>query len=385
MALPVLLVLGTVAVFLLLPDPPAPLPSPIPQPLDNGGTTPWVDDGDDPLPADPDLRPRPRPNNGAPDDASVADAMLEEAWSAMGDIRSRLELKYKYAEYTLDRSVTLAALMRKLERLDGKYFRGTDYALHYPEGSVDTVRIECVATNGRALPDGALAMIVDMRTGETQVEGTVFARNAEGYVLLGDEAYRELSRVFRESVLAHYNLQQNEVETLVAVTRLVPEDIPEPFQPDDFKATAVGSMGYRLSCSTVRGEPLAKPVGISADYTANTISVTGVASDDWMRPPDDRERLKNRIDGLLDEMAHMALDQLKAGTKVDQLRIYLLGGSWWYFRWAELSPFDVKLAVIDGESPKVTLTVETAFGRSLPFKAVRFVATSAESEGSYID
>lgn len=385
LAVPVMLVLAAVAVFLLLPDQPPPPPTPDPAPLDNSGVAKPPDDGEDPLPAEIDPRPRPKPNNGAPESGSVADAMLAEAWGAMEDIRSRLELKYKYAKYKLDRTLTLETVLRRLSRLDGDYFKGTDYALSYPESEEDLVQIECLTIEGRDLPDGPLTMTVEMRTGESTTEGTIFARNAEGYVVLGDSAYRALTVIMRESILDHFNVQNGYTEGLADLVALTPNEVPEPFSTDDFKASSSGAMGYRLSCATVDGEGLAQPVVVTADYDVNTISITSIPSDDWMRPPDDRERLKNRIDWLLQDMARNALNQLEREIKAEDIRIYTLGASWWYFRWAELSPFDVKLEITPGDSPKVTLTVATSFGKPLPFKPVRFVAIDAESKGSYID
>jgi len=384
-ALPVLLILGAVAVVLLLPDPPTPPPAPDPRPLDNTTEIPPADGGDDPLEYKPDPRPQPRPDHGAPDSAAKAEAMLEEAWGAMEEIRSRLELKYKYADYTLDRTLTLETVMRKLSRLDGAYFVGNDYALAFPEAEGDLVRIECATISGRDLPDGPLSMSVDMRTGETKRDGKLFARDANGHVLLSDTDCRTLTELLREPVLTHFAHQRALTGELAPVTNLLPEAPPSPFSADDFKAIAVGAMGYRLSCHSVGGQTLATPIDITGDYATNSISVTSLPSRQWMPPPDDRESFKRRIQGLLDDVSRMAITQLENGTKVEDLRVYLLGGSWWYYRYADFSPFDIKLEVTDLEARKITITVAGSYGSPLPFKAVRFISDGSGDGNHYAD
>lgn len=384
-AAPVLLVIGGVAAFFLLPDPPAPPPQPAPQPLDNTGNERPPDNGEDPLPVEIDPRPRPEPNNGAPDSAALADAMLEEAWGAMENIRSRLELKYKYAEYTLDRELTLEAVMRKLSRLDGTHFKGADYALSFPPGEGDLVRIECRTIETRPLPDGPLVMTVDMRTGETSKEGTIFARNTEGYVLLGDPAYRALTEIFQYAVNDHFSVQQETPEGLADVELLMPDEPEAPFKAGDFKVSKVGEMGFRISCSSVSGEAIASPVSLTGDYESNTISVSTAASEDWMRPPTNREEVKDRLDYVLRTMARAVFQQMDAGKKPAELRVYRLNAYYWYLRWAQISPFDIRFEVTEGETRKVTFTVATSFGKALPFKPVRYVATSGDERGEYLD
>ena len=384
-AVPVLLVMAVVAVYFLLPEPPAPPPSPPPAPLENTPATPQPDDGEDPLKTQLDPRPRPRPNNGAPNSAAVATAMLDEAWGTMESVRSRLELKYKYAEYKLDRSLTLETLMRRLSRMDGEYFKGSDYNLNFPAREGDFARIECATIDGRDLPDGSLVMSVNLRTGETKAEGTIFARNRDGYVLLGDSEYRELSSVFREAVLDHYNEQQGSIETDMRLDSLLPADPPEPFVSEDFRAVSSGSMGYKLACVTINGEALATPVNVTVDYESNTISSSNCESKDWLSPPDSRERLKDRLENVLRDVARSALRQLEEGKSSTELRMYRLNGYYWYFRWAGISPFDVSLDVAESESRTVTLTIATSYGKTLPFESVRYVAKAGDKAGAYID
>lgn len=372
MAVPVILGLCFAVYFLLPPDTPAP-PTSEPLPLDNSPAALPPDNEPSPLPVDVDTGPPTRTGFQSPRDPEVAAAMSEEAWLALGEIRSRLELKYKYADYVLDRNLTLDSVMRRPDRLKGNYFRPDDYELRFPAGDADLASIECRRVQGDELPDGPLRMVVDLRTGETKQEGSILARDAAGRVLLGADEYTVLWELMRSAILTHFRQQQN-MENELSKGSVLPDEMPNPFTAEDLSFKPDGDLRYILGCETLRGIPLAQPIRVVGDYSANTLSVTHVDSPEWNPLPTDRTEFEDRVEGLLEDIHRMVRIHLSAERKPEELRVYMLGGSWWYYRWAGITPFDVKIDVSSEDPRKITLRVATAFGRALPFEPVQYIA-----------
>jgi hypothetical protein len=371
LAAPVLLVLGVAAVFLLQPDPPPrPQPNP-PEPLP-GNDAPRPDDDGDPL-IDPDPRPRPKPVPGAPTEVAVAEAMRAEIDRAFGEVRARLELKFKGAGYALDRGWTLEQVVRRLDKLTGKYFDAADYTLTYPEADDALAEIICATMQGRGLADGPLSMRVNLRTGETTRAGVVLARNSDGYVLLNEHQYREISDVLRRAAVAHILDQTQAASGLAGFMNM---EARGDFDATDFSAKAAKSgLGAEFACRSVHGAQLAEPAVISVDYLARTIKASKANSAGWMYFDDDRERLKRRCDWFLPEVASYVLEQAAAKVPVGEVRLEAAQDSNWGWRYSSFTPFDV--TIVEYTEARVVLEIAGSFGRPLPFTRLRYVAEPA--------
>jgi hypothetical protein len=378
-AAPVLLVIGVAAVFLLQPDGgPTPQPN-VPEPLATNDA-PRPDDGGDPL-VDPDPRPRPEPKPGAPTEIAVADAMKAEVDRAFNEVRARLELKYKGADYTLDRSWTLEQVVRRLDKLTGTHFNATDYALTFPQADDALAEITCATVQGRELPDGPLTMSLNLRTGETTRTGTIFARNADGYVLLDARQYREISDMLRRAAVAHILDQAQAASGLAGFMHM---EARGDFDATDFSAEAAKSgFGAEFACRSVRGAPLAEPAVISVDYKARTVTLSRVTAPGWMELDEERDRFTRRAQWLMQVVANHALGQ--AGLKVAKADIQLEAApdSDWGWRYASFTPFDV--TIVEYSAERVVLEVASCFGRALPFGKVRYVAEPATGTYKFED
>jgi hypothetical protein len=377
-ALPVLLALATGAVLMLQPDP---APPPSPPPIENA--PPELPDNTPEQPLEPERPISPSPPHGGPTSAAVADAMRAEARAALEAIRARLELKYKYADYSLDRSLTVESLMRKLERLDGEHFRGTDFHLTF--GEEVTAVIECRTAAGNELPDGVLSMRVDLRTGLSDLSGTIFARTHDGRLLPGAEDYRALSEFFSSCVLRHYSTQAG-LENGIAPVNLPRR--PDWLTEEDVRVTTDPEhRRYSLRIETLKGTALAEPLQVAVDYAAGTIEATEAASEEWLRGPEDREDFKSSIRWALYWTAMRASQLVMQGAEPASIRASSLGTSYWYFRRYGFTPFDVRVTIdaTDAQAPAVTLEIATSYGRPLSFNPVRFVLRHGDKEGEFVD
>jgi hypothetical protein len=380
-ALPVLLAIGVAVVFLIPNDPP-PQPQP-PEPLLSNDEPAPIVDKDNPL-VGPDPRPRPRPKPGAPSEVAVAKAMEGEAGAAMEAIRSRLELKFKYAEYKLDRSWTLEQVMRRPDALSGTHFAATDYSLSFPDGEDPQAVITCATIQGRELPDGALTLTLNLRTGDAKRQGRILARNAAGYVLLGDSEYREISEALRAAVLDHV-LRQDGVASGLAEFKAVSSPPDSMFVSTDFTIAGVkeAALAVDFTCHSIGSEELAHPAVISIDYATRTVKLSASNSPDWIAPPRDRERFTRRSHYLFMSVSDGIVARIINGGDLDEIRPEGAHRSHWSWAYSEVMPFDVK--IVEGTANRVVLEVATSFGRPLPFAKVRYVAEPGAGKFEFED
>jgi len=384
-ALPVLVLLGLAAVFLSGQEPPPPPQPPAPN-LPEPDNSPPRQPETDPLQVDPD--PTPRPIRGAPATAQEAEEMADEAWGALENIRARLELKYKGAEYRLDRGWTIELLMRRLDRLDGKHFRGTDFALEFPEGNEPVAVARCVARNGATLPDGELKLTVNLRTGITEKSGRLLARTPEGLILLGEREYAKLDGLIREAIFRHCERQQAHPGGGLAPLDGLYDDSPEePFDVASLSATAVANrpLAVEFACRSLNGDRLAEPAVVTLDYADKSVAISRVSAKSWMPLPDDREAFKNQCRWYLRILAGTARNALEAGTPRTQITLEGDERFGWAIRYAVVLPFDVKLTISESEPWTITLEVATQFGRPLPFKPLRYVTGGKDDRDGWED
>ena len=386
-ALPALIVMGVVAVFLLQPDPP---PPPKPAPLDDlPGSEPHHRPPDaDPLKPDPNARPRPEPRPGAPSTAELASDMSSEAWDGLESIRSRLELKFKYAEYTLDRTWTLETVMRKLERLDGKHFAGTDYSLTYPEGTEPMAEIVCATIQGQELPDGPLKLSVNIRTGESEKTGHILARDVNGFVLLGLASYQQITECLTTAVVSHA-LAQRETEpgTLASLDNRIETWQAPDFAPADFSAVQVQPkpLCVEFACRSFHGEELAEPAVIQIDYATQSVQISRVSAATWLPLPSDREQYKDRCRWALRSLAYQAVNRLASGTAPTEISQQSLNMENWAVRYSGVLPFEFAIEITESDPRKAIVSIATHFGRPLPFKRLRYVAQVGSETADYAD
>lgn len=371
LAIPVLVVFGVAAVWMLGPDdpdpprPPGPPPEmndPLSRPPDNTGT--------DPLTVDPGSIKRPTPGSGSPDSVEMADAMLNEAWNAMRSIRARLELKFKYAEYELDRGWTIGTVMRHPERLDGEHFKADDFVLSFPEGEEMIALVECSTAKGIRLPDGALSMRLNLQNGECEEGGTIYARNASGEVLLADEHYRWMSTMLQSAavrhMLSHFQPDGEASSELF-------EYIREPFERTDLSSSSTGEIAS-FACRSVRGEPLAYPGVISIDYASEKITLSSVPSRDWMPLPKSAEDFSENYEWYMRWMAKRAIEIVRQEGHSREVTRQEFQYVEWYFTSSGVCPLDLNMIISKDDPLVVTLELRSSWGRQLPFKPVRYVA-----------
>ncbi|MCB9934606.1 MAG: hypothetical protein H6840_02855 [Planctomycetes bacterium] len=314
--------------------------------------------------------------------------MADEAWAALDDVRARLELKYKQAEYRLERTWTVESLMRRLDRLDGKYFHGTDFTLSFPEGEEPVVEVACVSMDGAKLPDGELRMNVNLRTGRTTKSGCILARNTDGLVLLGERETKTLSDWMLHAVYAHLEAQTARTEDgLAPLEDLFEKGSPTPFLPDDFRATQVVErpMAIELTCSTLQGKQLAEPAVIVLDYAARRAKISGPKSAAWIPIPESREDFKERclwLTRLLTRTARMNLD---AGMQRQEVLDRFVVPTGWALRWAGILPFDIKMEISEESPWIITVEIVSSFSRPLPYPAPTYVSRQAKGQEGWED
>ncbi|MCA8916763.1 MAG: hypothetical protein KDB90_15325 [Planctomycetes bacterium] len=387
-ALLAVLVIGGVGAFFLLPEEPPPQPkppAPIPQANEPGHQNP---PDTDPLTADPNARPRPKPKPGAPDRVDVAQAMANEVRDGLDAIRARLELKFKYAEYQLDRSWTLELIMRKLERLDGEYFLGTDYTLALPQGDEPVAEISCVTIKGAELPDGPVRLTVNLRTGESTTTGRIFARDKAGRVLLADAAYAQATRILQNAVLNHANMQADIGDGILApLENTLRAWRVDPFIDSDFKAAEVAgrSLTIEFACRTVQGEELSEPAVITVDYGARSVVLSRVSAPTWMPMPSNREKFKDDCRWSLRAMTTQLARQLADGKSAEEVRVGGVNSLHWVLTSLGVLPFELKVEISADTPQTVAVEVSTNFGRPLPFKRLRYVAQVGSKLSDYAD
>ncbi|MCA8913698.1 MAG: hypothetical protein KDB82_18585 [Planctomycetes bacterium] len=373
LALPVLALLGVAAVFLLGPDDPDPPKPPGPQPELNEPETPPGNDGEDPLKVDPSTIKRPTPKPGAPESIDVAEAMYAEAFEHMRAVRARLELKYKYADYQLDRAWTLETVMRHLEKLDGEYFQRGDFRLSFPEGDEPEVLIECVTQKGAELPDGTLSLAVNLRTGKSAEQGVLYARNRQGGVLLNADDTWRVRNLLQRCAIAHILAQLKHEGEGVAPTDDLINSTWEHFEHDDFSITTRGQ-AVAFACRSIMGEPLAEPCVIDVDYARKRVSLSSMPSNPWPPGPESAESLQDSAEWYLRSIAESASALVKKEGHGEEVSLDELEVSPWYFTQMGVCPFDLTIRVKKGERVTVTLEIRSSWGRPLRCKYVRLIA-----------
>ena len=383
LALPVLVLLGVAAVCLLGPDDPEPPKPPGPEPIINEPSTePPGNDGKDPLDVDPSTIKHPVPRPGAPESVEVAQAMYAEAFEHMRAVRARLELKYKYADYQVDRGWTLESVMRHLEKLDGEYFLRGDFKLSFPEGEEPEVLIECATQKGAELPDGKLSLSVNLRTGESVEQGTILARNPQGGVLLNADDTERMRYLLLRSAVNHMLLQLQVKDDSLAPTEDLIDSRWSHFEESDFSVTARGKT-VTLACRTIKGEPLAEPCVIGIDYAGRRVSLSSMPSHPWPSGPDSVEAVTESGEWYLRQFAESAATLVNTEGHDETVTFAELNMSSWYFVQMGICPFDMTIKVEKGDKVKVTIEIHSSWGRPLPCKYVRLVAHPAQNDYAY--
>lgn len=367
LGVPVLALLGVAAVILLgphnAPTPHAPAPN--------------VSESDPPATHPPRELPPPHidqpppqpehPHAGTPDNVADADAMLEEARAAMRRIRGRLELKYKYAGYELDRNWTLDKILRHPERLNGKYFEVGDFALSFDPGK-PLVVIGCKTHKGEALPDGELSLSVDLSNGRSTEQGSLFAHVANG-VLLPDDARKEAVRILQRAVVTHMRASSKTADGVAGKGLDRSEADGTSFSPDDFTCTISGKTAA-FACRTIKGRKLARPLVVTVDYAARNVKLSGP----WMRMKSTRDSFIQYGDYYLHLLAVQIAEIAKRKDHPRAVRLGELNLDDWFFNALGICPFDLKIEIGKDDPLRVTLSVATYFGQPLPFKELRYVA-----------
>lgn len=387
-ALPVLLAAGLGAAYFLTPDAPEPPPPPHGNKFDLPGSSGCKPpDNDDPLYVDPNTIKRPTPRPGAPSSAALATEIENEARKAQEAIRSRLELRFKNNEYKVDPAWTLLQVMRRLDALNTARFHADDYKLTFPEGEIPLVRIECASAKGVPLPDGPLVMLVNLNTGETTLEGKVWARDANGYLLVSDAVYRDLSRALRSATRSHYELHHEGKLSAVAMgPDALNAELFEYVEVGDCKAFKLpGSVDtWELSCRSIDGEPLAEPAVVTMDYAASTIKVSQISSPEWMPVPDDRTEFADGCRWMFQEMGSRYKSlHAHAESPAEAMRLAKSLNRWTY-EYAGVSAMDVTLALSE-DAKTLWIIVGSVYGRPLPFASLRYRCDVATGEGRLAD
>jgi hypothetical protein len=386
-ALPVLLAAGIGAAYFLTQDAPEP-PPPI-----HGNTFELPGDGgckgpdtDDPLYVDPDTIKRPTPRPGAPSSATLASEIENEARKAQEAIRSRLELRFKNNEYRVDPAWTLLQVMRRLDALNTARFHAADYKLTFPEGDAPMARIECASAKGVPLADGPLVMLVNLNTGETTLEGKVWARDANGYLLLNDAAYRDMNRTLRSATLSHHALHHQGELASVMASEALHDRLFEYVESGDYKAFKVAGTQdtWELSCRTIDGEALAEPAVVTIDYAANTIKVSVVSSPAWMPLPDNRQEFAEVCQWMFREMGNRYKSFHNNAASPAEAISLAKSMNTWTFDYAGVSAMDVTMTLSE-DNETLWIVVASVYGRPLPFAALRYRASVASGEGSLVD
>jgi hypothetical protein len=384
-ALPVTGALILAGVWFALPEPPAPPPTPnqAPEP-----EPPQPDPGtNEPEVIHPIERPDPEPVPNAPRNPEVAEAMRVEAFEGLKRIRSRLELKYKYADYQHDTAWTVEGVVRRPERLNGEYFEFADFKLSFPVPEEANVELSVATAKGVELPDGPLALRVNLGTGESEETGEVFARDHNGRVLLLDKHYAEATDVIM-SVMHEWISIQNlpEGEPRGRMLEYLEDRLEwrlDNFERGDLVLGKKLSNGrLEFSLRTYHGHELSWPAVVYYDPGTENFELVDVQSPRWMPVPDDADRLKSNIRWDLrwsceqvfhdDEYEPVVPDSVS--TDILDTDVYVESRS---------EPSDWTVELVPGDSPKVIVELHSSFGRPLPFGKLRFVYDSEHDEGSF--
>ncbi|MEZ5990732.1 MAG: hypothetical protein R3E76_00060 [Planctomycetota bacterium] len=372
LGIPLLALLGVAAFLLFDPSEPEPPTPPNPGLNEPEFEPPLGNTEPDPLVVDPNTILRPEPRPGAPESVELADAILEEAWTAMRQIRARLELKYKYADYTLDRTWTIAGVMRRPEKLNGTYFGIEDFSVVFPKGDDPFAEITCLSRKGQKLPDGNLIMTLNLRNGECTEAGTIYARSAGGGVLLPDDHYRVLTNVLQRAAISHMIRHSKQITSKADTIEELTSIRYQRFSVQDFHLEDSGD-SVKLSCRSIQGQPLEYPCEIAIDYDSRRIVVSEVPSREWMPLPTGRQDFEDSGDWYLRQMVEQVSQLIGQAGHSRQVTLKELSVNDWFFVSCNACPMDLTISVSAADPLVVTLEFKTSWGRPLPFKTVRFV------------
>lgn len=375
-----LLILGVVWWMLPSPRPPAPTPQPAPEPgMETDPHSPDIVEHD----------PAPPPATNAPDSAVVAEAMKTEAFSSMKRIRSRLELKYKYADYKHDSAWTVKSVMRRPERLDGEYFLGMDFKLQFDDPEEPVVTLSAATAQGINLPDGPLTLTVDLSSGKSTEAGELYARDRNGRLLLSDEHYDEGSSVLMSALYHWVTLQrlgESDDERRSDENDRFERNLGyglEEFDRDDLvvgKTLPNGKIEFSLR--TLKGQPMSWPCVLYVDQTNMSVEIAEAPSTAWMPVPSDAEWLKRYLSWRISNHCKDLLssdsdtESLLTTPSPDALPIYVLETS-------ESLPSDWTIDLERGETTKLVFQLHSSFGRALPFGKLRYVYDVKANSGEF--
>lgn len=380
LVLPVFIIVVAGTVYALLPDsPPAP-------PLPNTGLLP----DPEPLPptGDPDkplqpLVPAPKGQRrtGAPASLVEADAILAEVNEKLTSVRSRLELKFKVNEYQHDPAWDLQSVMRRLSTMDGTHFRAADYALGFPAPAEPVVEIACNTRQGAALPDGPIKMVVNLKTGESEIVGNLYARDQYDriYLSAGDLDYAA------ETVLTRFNAD--------FVVRTGGTDDSSYYRPwrrrssltdADFVVSVLSEqpLVVEYACRAGGGSELAEPVVLRFDYSTWRMTCSNVASEKWHPKLEDRDEFKDDNQWRLSHLTELAQRFGQSGKPVSERRLGEMGCSSWAVGGSGYSACDIRVSATDR---KIRVSIATSMGRPLPFAQLVYERDIATGIAGYVD
>jgi hypothetical protein len=375
----VILVAGTVYALLPADTPPPPqpntglLPDPDPLPPPKPGPGPL-----EPLVTEPTGKRR----AGAPASLAEADAILREVNEKLAAVRARLELKFKVNEYMHDPAWTLEGVMRRLTVMDGTHFRASDYSLTFPDSAAPVAHIGCNTRQGAALPDGPIVMVLNLKTGESEIQGDLLARDDYDRVYLPDSVARvaadEVFRMFTADFLLRTGA---DAEVAARSRRWRDESELSSFT---FTATVLHDSPavVEYACREAAESQLAEPMVLRFDYGTWLLERSDCTNSAWQPEVPDRAEMADRLRWRIASVAEMAGNSLRGGVALTERTIGKAGVSQWHVLGSEFLPSDLRI-VSSGTTVRVTLA--TSLGRPLPYAAIVYVYDTATDTGKFAD
>lgn len=381
LVLPIFVILVAGTVYALLPDDTPPPPQP------NTGLLPNPDPLPPPKPGPGPLEPLvPEPlgkrRAGAPASLAEADAILREVNEKLSAVRARLELKFKVNEYSHDPAWTLEGVMRRLTAMDGTHFRAADYSLTFPDAAAPVAHITCNTCQGAALPDGPIVMVVDLKTGKSELRGQLLARDDYDRVYLPEPAARiaadEVHRLFTEDFLLRTGA---DTEVAARSRRWRDEDELKHFT-FAVKVLHDSPALVEYACREAGGSPLTEPMVLRFDYGTWVLDRSDCSNTAWQPAIPERSEMMSDLRWRIGSVAEMAGNSLRGGVALTERTIGKSGVSQWHVLGSEFLPSDLRIAC---SGTTVRVTIASSFGRPLPFAALVYTYDTATDAGKFAD
>ncbi len=381
LVLPIFVILVAGTVYALLPDdtppPPQPntglLPDPDPLPPPKPGPGPL-----EPLVTEPKGKRR----AGAPASLVEADAILREVNEKLSSVRARLELKFKVNEYLHDPAWTLEGVMRRLSTMDGTHFRAADYSLTFPDPAAPVAHISCNTRQGAALPDGPIVMVLNLKTGKSELKGDLLARDDYDRVYLSDNvasvAANEILGRFATDFLKRTG---GSVEHSPRYRRWRDEEVLARFNISA-KMLSEDPPVVEYACRTVAESELAEPMILRFDYGTWQMQRSECSCTAWQPAIPDRAEFCDQLRWRIASIAEHAASALRAGAQVTERTIGQTGVSPWSVQGDGFLPTDFRISAA-GTTVRVTLA--SSLGRPLPYAAIVYTYDTATDTGKFAD